>query len=306
MNQTLKNRRVNITPGMVLRGKWHEERYVVHKKLGSGAIGSVYLCEWKNKYVALKISEKGSSMMSEVNVLKALGKVQGKKLGPSLLDVDDWDSGHDKPYTFYVMEYLHGEPLATYMQKHGHEWVGVFTLQLLNDLAALHQAGWVFGDLKMENLLVVSPPTRVRWIDVGGTTQMGRAIKEYSAFYDRAYWDLGSRRAEASYDLFALVMAILAVFYPKRFPKSNHPEETILKKIQASKGLRIYYKPFKKAIQGKYTTSEQMKDDMKLLLKRVQYKSKKNAGSVSSKPMFIESAGILLLSFVYYTVYILL
>lgn len=306
MNQALKNHRVNFTRGMILKGKWHHKRYVIRKKLGSGAIGSVYLCEWDNKLVALKISEKRTSMMREVNVLKALSKVQGKKLGPSLLDVDDWESEDSKQYTFYAMEYLRGESLASFIHKNGHEWIGVFMLQLLDDLGALHEAGWVFGDFKTENLLVVSSPTRVRWIDVGGTTQIGRAIKEYTAFYDRAYWNLGSRRAEASYDLFALVMTILDVYYPKRFPKGSHPEQTILKKIYTVKALRIYYKPFRKAVQGKYTSSGQMKDDIKYLLYQVQNKSKKSNYTASSNPVLIESAGIFVLSFVYYAMYVLL
>ena len=40
--------------------------------------------------VALKMSDNGMSITSEVNVLKSFAKVQGSALGPSLLDVDDW------------------------------------------------------------------------------------------------------------------------------------------------------------------------------------------------------------------------
>ena len=32
------------------------------------------------------------SITSEVNVLKSFAKVQGSTLGPSLLDVDDWET----------------------------------------------------------------------------------------------------------------------------------------------------------------------------------------------------------------------
>ncbi|WP_347836547.1 hypothetical protein [Gracilibacillus sp. JCM 18860] len=56
----------------------------------------------------------------------------------------------------------------------------------------------------MDNLIVSRNPVRLRWVDVGGTTLIGRSIKEYTEFYDRAYWQMGTRRAEPSYDLFAL------------------------------------------------------------------------------------------------------
>ena len=67
-------------------------------------------------------------------------------------------------------------------------------MQLLNDLDKLHQNGWVFGDLKPENLIVTGPPPKIRCIDVGGTTIKGRAIKEFTEFYDRGYWGLGQEK----------------------------------------------------------------------------------------------------------------
>ena len=35
-----------------------------------------------------------------------------------------------------------------------------FVLQFLNDLDNLHENGWVFGDLKPENLIVTGPPPK--------------------------------------------------------------------------------------------------------------------------------------------------
>ncbi|MDY0410014.1 protein kinase domain-containing protein [Paracerasibacillus soli] len=189
MNKISKKLTSLITPGMYIKGKWHKNEYMIKQLLGSGAIGSVYLVKYNGREAALKISENSTSMTMEVNVLKSLAKVQGSHLGPSLLDVDDWVLSNGQTYTFYVMEYVRGVTLPTYMQQNGHEWIGVFMLQLLDDLEKLHQAGWIFGDLKVDNLLVTSSsPARIRWIDVGGTTQIGRAIKEYTEFYDRGYW----------------------------------------------------------------------------------------------------------------------
>src|SRR5699024_4143665 len=119
---------------------------------------------------------------------------------------------------------------------------------------------------------------------------------------DRAHWGLGSRRAEPSYDLFALVMTILHIFYPKRFGKGNKPEQTLLRKVLAVKPLNIYYRPLKKAIEGKYTTSSDMKTDITNILYQVQ-KGKKSGGLINSmQPVWMESAGIALLASVYYMV----
>lgn len=227
-----------------------------------GAIGAVYLCSMNGRKVALKISEKNTSITIEVNVLKALQKVQGNQLGPSLYDVDDWVAQDGRTYSFYVMEYIKGEPMNTFIQRNGTAWMGPFLLQLLNDLEGLHQAGWVFGDLKMDNLLIYPKPPRVRLIDVGGTTQEGRAIKEYTEFYDRGYWGLGSRKAEPSYDLFAVVMIFIHLFYPNRFEKQGESLPLLRHKISAIRALAPYQVCFDKALRGVYKKSTEMKEDV--------------------------------------------
>ncbi len=227
-----------------------------------GAIGAVYLCVSNGKHVALKVSEQNTSITIEVNVLRALEKVQGNHLGPSLYDVDDWKSPQGKTYSFYVMEYIRGMRMDRFLRAHGSIWLGPFLLQLLYDLEGLHNVGWVFGDLKLDNLLIETQPPRIRLIDVGGTTQQGRAIKEYTEFYDRGYWGLGSRKAEPSYDLFALVMVCLHLFYPNRFALRGEPLSFLRKKIAMVHALAPYQTCFEKALQGKYKTSAAMREDI--------------------------------------------
>ncbi|SDQ04191.1 serine/threonine protein kinase [Virgibacillus subterraneus] len=309
MNQAWKKHGIDIKPGTIISGKWHKHRYVIKKKLGQGAVGSVYLCDRNGKQVALKISDKSTSMTMEVNVLKSLKKVQGNRLGPCLLDVDDWEFAQNTKYAFYVMEYLHGETLSSFINRNGDEWIGVFMLQLLDDLERLHQAGWVFGDFKTENLIVLSSPPKVRWIDVGGTTQIGRAIKEYTEFYDRGYWGFGSRRAEPSYDLFAFVMVFLNIYYPKRFDKGSQPKSTLFKRLDDVKQLRMYRNCLKDALLGKYKTSGQMKNEITKTLQAIKSsrKSKRRAGkSVSKGTSFVEAGGIFLIALFYYLSSILL
>jgi serine/threonine-protein kinase len=263
MNDRLKNQVCNLSCGTLVEGKWHQESYRLVKKLGAGATGVVYLAESSKGLVALKISFNNMSVTSEVNVLRHFSKVHGKVLGPSLLDVDDWKSSlAAQTISFYVMEYLKGEPLLEFIRKRGAEWTGILVLQLLKDLQHLHGAGWVFGDLKPENIIVTSSPVRVRWLDVGGTTLAGRSIKEFTDFFDRGHWGLGTRKAEPSYDLFAVAMIMMNAAYPKRFTKQEDSLPQLKKLIEQNVTLHPHRHCLQKALTGKYQEAEQMRTDL--------------------------------------------
>ncbi|WP_026569006.1 MULTISPECIES: serine/threonine-protein kinase [Sediminibacillus] len=314
IDQTSKKREHPLPPGTIISGKWHRNQYKIVKKLGNGAVGTVYLCDHQGNRAALKISSSGSSITTEVNVLKTLKKVQGNgSLGPSLLDVDDWLHPSGARYSFYVMEYVNGQGLGTFIRLNGDDWLGTFMMQLLGDLEHLHRSGWVFGDLKTENLLVASSPPRVRWIDVGGTTQIGRSIKEYTEFYDRGYWNMGSRKAEPSYDLFALAMVMLHVYHPGRFDKGNQPEKTLMNKLGSTRQLKRFQVPLKKALKGTYTSSSQMKQEIATLLMYRPQTSPKMTRATARKVTtanrdrsLLESISILIAAGLFYLFHILL
>jgi len=284
MNNTLKNQ-YNFHPGTVIHGKWSKNCYTLIRELGYGANGMVYLAEGKQGYVALKMSDNSMSITSEVNVLKSFSKVPGSTLGPSLLEIDDWETQNNR-IPFYVMEYIHGPDLLTFVQKKGGGWSDVLILQLLSDLNRLHQEGWVFGDLKPENLIVTGPPTRIRCIDVGGTTMIGRAIKEYTEFFDRGYWGGGSRKAEPGYDLFATAMVMINLAYPKRFTRQGDGLVQLKKAIQAKPELAERRDILWKAINGNYRNALDMRKD---LLKNLSNDSANNQDNpsinvISTKP----------------------
>jgi serine/threonine protein kinase len=278
MNHSLKSR-CKVAPGTIITGKWHSNKYTVLKELGYGANGIVYLAKFKNTQVALKMSDNGMSITSEVNVLRSFAKVQGSTLGPSLLDVDDWKSNRGQ-ISFYAMEYIQGPDLLTFIQTKGKAWTTVLFLQLLNDLNKLHENGWVFGDLKPENLIVTGPTPKIRCIDVGGTTLQGRAIKEFTEFYDRGYWGLGSRKADPAYDLFAVAMIMINTAYPKRFNKSTGGISQLREAIRKQKDLLSIEKVIVKALQGQYTNALQMRTELLALVM-----DKKNPDTVSKSPV---------------------
>jgi serine/threonine-protein kinase len=167
------------------------------------------------------------------------------------------------------MEYLEGDNLFNFINQHGEEWLEVFLLQLLSDLHKLHQAGWVFGELKPDNVLVTLFPPKIRWLDVGGVTLKGRAIKEYTEFFDRGYWGLGSRKAEPSYDLFCIAMIIMNVAYKGRFVRARNGYDQLVHRID-QKPILMKYKPvLLKVFQGKYMNAIEMREDLIALRTRV-------------------------------------
>jgi serine/threonine protein kinase, bacterial len=279
MNNTTKNQVCNVKSGTIITGKWHKKSYKILKPLGYGANGVVYLAETNEGFIALKISENSMSITSEVNVLKHFSKVQGSALGPSLLDVDDWyrnDLRQTVP--FYVMEYIKGDTFLTFIEKRGKEWTGILCLQLLTDLEVLHQKGWVFGDLKPDNLIVTGHPPRMRCIDVGGTTIQGRSIKEFTEFYDRGYWGVGTRKAEPSYDLFAVAMIIINSAYPKRFSRTSNKDgkDQLKQLILSNQQLKKFEKVLFGAIDGKYHHAIEMRKDLVQSISRTDIHSQGN------------------------------
>ncbi|WBL15199.1 protein kinase domain-containing protein [Sutcliffiella sp. NC1] len=261
MNSTWKSPDYKIVPGTTVVGKWHKNRYSIIKTLGYGATGHVYLANCTNgEQVALKISDNSLSITSEVNVLRHFEKVQGFALGPSLIDVDDWEIMHGKSISFYVMEYVRGESFLTFINQRGQEWIGILILQLLSDLHILHKEGWVFGDLKPDNLMISLHPPKVRMLDVGGTTLKGRSVKEFTEFFDRGYWGLGTRRAEESYDLFSVAMIMINAAYPNRFEKDGRGVLQLKEKIKHHPFLLAHEKFLTSALNGNFVNALQMKE----------------------------------------------
>lgn len=257
------NQVCNLSSGTEIKGKWNGKRYIIIRSLGQGATGSVYLANSSEGNVAIKLSENSMAITSEVNVLKHFSKVQGTSLGPSLLDVDDWKIDQHKMLPFYVMEYVQGNNFLEFVQERGIEWANVLILQLLANLEKLHQHGWVFGDLKPENLLISGPPPKIRCIDVGGTTQQGRSIKEFTEFFDRGYWGLGTRKAEPTYDLFSVAMILINAIHPKRFTKREEGDgkKQLFEVIDQHPFLRKQKDILQRALLGQYASAAEMKSD---------------------------------------------
>ena len=241
----------------MLRGKWHSRTYRIERLIGLGANGQVYLAT-SNGYLkcAVKLGLDAADLQSEANNLAALDNAE-KKRKPFLLDVDDaLIDGREVP--FYIMRYVSGVPVNAYLQKHGAQWVGVVGYRLLERLSQLHEAGWVFGDIKSDNVLVGDYGT-LELVDYGGMSAIGRSVRQFTEIYDRGYWSAGSRTADSAYDWFSVGMLWLHALDRKRLlqltktllPQNRHPSE-LMKLVRSHPRLKPLESWMEKAFAGQF------------------------------------------------------
>jgi serine/threonine-protein kinase len=246
-------------------GRWNHHSYSVMKELGRGANGAVYLASQHGINRAVKIGADPIDILMEVNMLKSVQQVHDIRVGPQLCDVDDVLI-NGKTYTFYAMEYLEGEQLDRYVKRVGAEWVPVLLIQLLARLDVLHRHGWVFGDLKPENIIVTKAEKQVRLIDFGGVTKLGNAVRQFTEEYDRAAWQAGDRRADVRYDLFSLAVMMVRLMCDGEEWKAirREPRQTahLCDIIRKNDSLYPYRIPLVKAFHGKYATAGAMKNEL--------------------------------------------
>lgn len=196
-----------LRPGDVIRGRWLGHTYLVEQELGAGANGRVYLVLRQEKLrCALKIGYDALDFQSEINGLSELHG-SDPRLHRYLLETDDLLAG-DRVYPFYVMRYVHGVHPGQFLRENGMDWFPVIGYRILTKLTEIHTRGYIFGDLKSDNILVSGYGT-TELIDYGGLSKLGRSVRQYTEMYDRGYWRAGTRTADFAYDLFAFAMICL-------------------------------------------------------------------------------------------------
>lgn len=195
-----------LSDGTRFTAKWSGTPILVESQLGEGANGTVYRVRTPLGRAAMKVCATSSDVALEWALLNSLGQGAGAFPKPMLID----DGPTAAPF-FYVMEWIPGPSLAKVLESGDIPLLVKATECMIEALLKLHQAGYAFCDLKPENVVVMTEGhnVSVRFVDVGGVTQFGRSVRQYTPLCDRAFFGLGSRKAEPTYDLYALILGLV-------------------------------------------------------------------------------------------------
>ena len=138
--------------------------YQVLREIGRGGMGAVYLAERADgqyeQRVALKLIKRGMDTEQVLSRFRAERQILASLDHPNiarLLDGGSTDGG----VPFFAMEYIEGQPIDTYADRHGltvEERIGLF-LQVCVAVTYAHQHLVVHRDIKPLNILVTSEGT---------------------------------------------------------------------------------------------------------------------------------------------------
>ncbi|MCQ6563710.1 protein kinase domain-containing protein [Paenibacillus mendelii] len=285
--------------GTVIKGKWKRNSYRVERLLGEGANGKVFLVERQRSWYAMKIGADTVDLQSEVNVLQSIAKQRkGSRAEPYLVEVDDMRALDGKEYPFYIMRYIRGATLSDYLMKQGMDWFPVVGYSLLGKLAELHDGGWTFSDVKVENVMVADYG-RVELVDYGGVTAMGKSVRQFTEIYDRGYWNAGSRTADARYDLFSFGVLCIQLHESQRLaqltasllPQNRMPEE-LLKLAHANPRLKPLTGWLRQALNGEFKDAREAAGSWRQWMHRPGQRHATPAPSWM-KGLFVASAALL-------------
>ncbi len=144
--------------------------YKIIRKLGEGGMGTVYLAEHETtgEKVALKVLPKVASK-DQSAVARFLREVESARKLQHPNIVRAGESGEDRGYHYYVMEYVEGETLGKRLKREEALYPVEATkivLQVARGLRYAHNLGFIHRDIKPDNV-IVTPDGTARILDMG-------------------------------------------------------------------------------------------------------------------------------------------
>lgn len=194
-----------LEPGDRITGFRRNAEYSVKRKLGEGSNGVVYLATggMLNERYAIKICKPGADLTAEIALLRRIAPQTAQ--GKPVFITEDKCVNYG---AYYVMTYIHSVSISEYIKEHGQSHIFTLGYDLLSKLTLLHNQGFIFGDIKLSNILV-DVNGHIELIDYGGVVAFGDKLRQYTEIYDREYWQCGTRSADMGYDLFSFAMLIM-------------------------------------------------------------------------------------------------
>lgn len=178
-----------------LVGETIDERYVIEKLLGTGAMGAVYKARQTrvNRAVALKVPRPEYCERTEfIQRLSAEALSMAKVVHPNIVQIYDvFISNKISIPSFIVMELVEGSSIDEYLENNDHQILVNDLLKLLKQIAlgidAAHQSGIIHRDIKPSNLFVLKSSSVAKIMDFGISKKLNGDSTDYKAMGTPAF-----------------------------------------------------------------------------------------------------------------------
>jgi serine/threonine-protein kinase len=215
-------------------GQWTGKTYTLIRRLGAGGVGEIYLVQDSNGTIlALKLSE---DMISITKEYRFLCRFKDKGFAPKVYDLDDF-SKQDKTYHYFTMEYIRGINLKSAIKNNTMDIKTKLNLMciIVQIVKQINEEGYIYTDLKHENIMVDSKNSLIRLIDFGSLVQAGSSVKEFTPMYDRLCWGKGKRIADGRYQAFAIAILFISLVLNKSLDPDKDKLEQIMSSLRRKK-----------------------------------------------------------------------
>jgi serine/threonine-protein kinase len=215
-------------------GKWTGKAYTLIKKLGAGGVGEIYLVQdCYGDMLALKLSDDIISITKEY---RFLCKFKDKGFVPKVYDLDDF-SKQDKVYHYFTMEYIRGYNLKSVLKSSSMDIKTKLNLMciVIQIVKQINEEGYIYTDLKHENIMVDGKNSLIRLIDLGSVVEVGNSVKEFTPMYDRLCWGKGSRIADQNYQTFAIAILLISLMLNKSLDPNKDKLESAISGLRKKK-----------------------------------------------------------------------
>lgn len=217
-----------------IAGKWTGKTYTLLKKLGAGGVGEIYLVQdCYGEVLALKLSDDIISITKEY---KFLCRFKDKGFVPRVYDLDDF-SKENKVYHYFTMEYIRGYNLKAALKSSSMDIKTKLNLMciVIQIVKQINEEGYIYTDLKHENIMVDGKNSRIRLVDLGSIVEVGNSVKEFTPMYDRLCWGKGSRIADLRYQTFAIAILFISLMLNKSLDPSKDKLELAISGLKKKK-----------------------------------------------------------------------
>lgn len=203
-------------------------RYEIHRKLGRGGMGTVYVAHdaLLGRMVAIKVFQSDLDMPDAAERFMREARSAAALNHPSIVTIHDFGEAEGRP--FLVMEYVQGETLAEVIKRKASLPLAdklLWLEDLCTGAAFAHRTGVVHRDIKPTNLMV-NRSGRLKILDFGIARLMGAFTSSATALVGTAGYmapeQITGAAVSRAADIFSIgVVAYELLTYTEAFPGEN-------------------------------------------------------------------------------------